>query len=88
MSSPKEGQEIEQKYTHTQRCGWKGERGRNRLIITRCYSMQALLHHSQSYTVASHLELERGRENDRKRGRMTLRIAANIGEIFLALPVA
>lgn len=51
MSSLKEGKEIEHKHTHThtyyththtlytQTHGWKGIRGRNRLIITCCYSL-------------------------------------------------
>lgn len=51
MSSPKEGQEIEQEYTHTQE--WmerrKGQEQTHHNIL-------ALLNHSQSYTLASYLE--------------------------------
>jgi len=72
---------------HTQH-GWRGERGKKRLIIACYYSIQVFLHWNQFYTSASHLEWEMKKENNRRRGSTAVWTAADTGELFLVLPPA
>lgn len=67
--------------THIHIYGWKGERGSKRLVIACYYSIQLFMFWSQSYT-------NENKKNNRKRGSKRLWIAANAGELSLALPLA